>query len=268
MQVSATQNVHAYDIAIATQIEQLQTQIKHSPAKAAYRIHLTQLFMINGQWQRALQQLQVAAKLDAKAVAMAQTYRSLIQAEIHREQTLKGLREPQYLLTPENWQLWLAEALIARKQQQAHLAEQLQQQAYAAAPACAFAIDQHTVNWIADGDSCLGPQCEIIINGDYYWLAFDQIQQLDIEAPQDLRDLVWIPAKLTLKDLSQHLAFLPSRYAFSYEQGLDQLSLSALTEWVSQGENSWTGLGQKMFITDQFEQPLLAIKTLLNKVSE
>lgn len=265
---ATTTNTHAHDIALDIQISQLHGQIRSNPGKVELRVHLTQLLMVTGQWQKALQQLQTAAQLDNKAAAMAQTYRALIQAEIQREQVLNSQRDPQYLSAPEDWQILLAEALVARAHHQASAAEKFQQQAYSDAPAVAFMINDETAEWIADGDSRLGPVCEVFINGNYYWLPFSQIQQLTIEQPKDLRDLVWIPATITQTNFSQHFGFLPSRYAFSYTQANDQLSLASLTEWETLSEHSWAGIGQKMLVSDQAEYPLLAIRTLTQQASE
>lgn len=262
MQMTTAKKTHSHDLALDTQITQLYGQIRSNPGKVEYRIHLAQLQMIVGEWQKALQQLQTAAQLDSKSAAMAQTYRALIQAEIHREQVFNGAREPHYLVDAEPWQTLLAEALVARAHQQPNAAEKFQHQAYADAPACTFMVDEDTAAWIADGDSRLGPVCELFINGIYSWIGFDKIQQISIEAPQDLRDLVWIPAIVTLMDSSRHFGFLPSRYVFSYAQGNDQLSLASLTEWQPLGENSWSGLGQKMWVTDEGEYPLLAVRNL------
>lgn len=268
MQATAAKKTNTHGLSIAAQIEELQTDIRNNPGKVEYRIHLSQLLMVMGDWKKALQQLQTAAQLDNKASAMAQTYRALIQAEIHREQIFNGQRDPQYFGKPQDWQILLAEAIVARTHQQTAAADKLQQQAYDDAPTDIFSLNDTTVNWIADGDSRLGPVCEIFINGSYYWIPFSQLQKITLDAPQDLRDLVWIPSTITLADFSQHVGFLPSRYVFSYAQNNDQLSLASLTEWNTLSEHCWAGMGQKMFISEQGEHPLLAIRTLSKSVSE
>lgn len=263
MQAIVSKNTCTYDVAIELQISQLQTLIRTTPAKVEIRIHLAQLLMVAGQWDRCLQQLQIAAQLNPKSTAMAQSYRALIQAEIFREQAFNGQRDPLSFGEKTNWQELLAEALVARANNQIEVAEKFQQQAFDEAPSCVFSINDTNANWVADGDSRLGPICEVFINGGYYWIPFDKIKKLSIEAPKDLRDLVWIPAKITLSDFSQHFGFLPSRYVFSYQSNNDQLALSSLTEWTPLNEHSWAGIGQKMLITDSTEYPLLSIRTLL-----
>ncbi|WP_062064917.1 type VI secretion system accessory protein TagJ [Cellvibrio sp. OA-2007] len=262
MQATAVKKTHSHDIAIAVQIEQLYADIRNHPGKVEYRIHLAQLLMVNGQWNKALQQLQTAAQLDTKAAAMAQSYRALIQAETAREQVFQGLVNPQHISSPDDWEILLAESLVARAHHQLDAAEKFLQQAFNDAPACAFTIDGSAAAWIADGDSRLGPVCEVFINGQYFWIPFNKIHQITIEAPQDLRDLVWIPATITLTDFSRHFGFLPSRYPLSYAQANDQLSLASLTEWAAIDEHSWAGLGQKILVTNHGEYPLLAVRTL------
>ncbi|MGV8836954.1 type VI secretion system accessory protein TagJ [Cellvibrio sp.] len=268
MQATVAKNTHSHEVAIELQISQLQALIRANPAKVEHRIHLAQLLMVAGQWERCLQQLQTTAQLDPKSTAMAQTYRALIQAEICREQTFNGQRDPLSLGETENWQDLLAEALIARANNQVALAEKFQQQAFDEAPCSTFSINGVQANWIADSDSRLGPICEVFMNGSYYWLPFTQIKQLTLEPPKDLRDLVWTPAKITLVDFSQHFGFLPSRYVFSYQAGNDQLALATLTEWAPLSEQSWAGMGQKMLVTDSTEYSLLSIHSLLQAGSE
>ena len=52
-------------------LSSLQDQVRKDPAKAELRVFLFQLLSVMGQWERALTQLNVAADLDARALAMA-----------------------------------------------------------------------------------------------------------------------------------------------------------------------------------------------------
>jgi protein involved in temperature-dependent protein secretion len=55
--------------------------------------------------------------------------------------------------------------------------------AFELAPSTAGTIDSAPFEWIADADMRLGPVCEAIINGRYYWLPFSHLSRVDIEAP-------------------------------------------------------------------------------------
>ena len=67
-------------------LKQLQEQIRANSADPKLRVFLFQLLCVLGQWERALTQLDVAATLDAGALAMAQIYREAIRCEVLRGQ--------------------------------------------------------------------------------------------------------------------------------------------------------------------------------------
>ncbi|MBF2998639.1 virulence protein SciE type, partial [Pseudomonas aeruginosa] len=73
--------------------------------------------------------------------------------------------------------------------------------------------------WLADADTRLGPVLEVIFNGRYAWLPMSNLRSLKVEAPSDLRDLVWLPAELTLANGGVTVALLPARYAETVEHG-------------------------------------------------
>ena len=53
---------------------------------------------------------------------------------------------------------------------------------------------------------------EAIINGHYYWIPFQQIQQIQIEEPADLRDVVWMPAHFVWTNGGDAVGLIPTRY--------------------------------------------------------
>ena len=65
------------------------------------------------------------------------------------------------------------------------------------APTASGTIDGKPFEWIADADPRLGPIMEAMVDGKYYWVPFTRLSRLDIEAPADLRDQVWMPAHFT-----------------------------------------------------------------------
>jgi type VI secretion system protein ImpE len=93
-------------------------------------------------------------------------------------------------------------------------------------------------------------------------VPFDRISAVEFEAPADLRDLVWCPAKITFATGGEQVAFVPSRYPGSHEGSDDALRLSRRTEWRDLGNETFTGLGQRMLTTDVDDYPLLETRTL------
>src|ERR1035437_4114826 len=88
---------------LADQLKELQAHIKRDPSSAKLRTHLFQLLCVMGNWKRALEQLQVSAQLDAKALAMAQMYREAIKCELFRAEVFAGKRMPHVMGTPPAW---------------------------------------------------------------------------------------------------------------------------------------------------------------------
>ncbi len=73
-------------------------------------------------------------------------------------------------------------------------------------------IDGQPFEWIADADSRLGPVLEAVINGRYYWVPFSRLSRIQIEPPEDLRDMVWMPAHLQFENGGESVALIPTRY--------------------------------------------------------
>ena len=53
-------------------LKALSDEVRSKPADAKLRVFMAQLMCVTGQWERALNQLTVAAELDALAIPMKQ----------------------------------------------------------------------------------------------------------------------------------------------------------------------------------------------------
>jgi len=244
-------------------LSDLQTKIRADPGDAKLRIFLFQLLCVLGQWNRALEQLQICAQLDSSSATMAQTYREVIRCEIYREKVFSGHYRPQFLGQPDEWIGTLLASLDQVTLGHYDQADQLREQAFESAPEIAGTIDDVDFEWLADMDSRIGPLCEVILNGLYYWVPFSKIHAIRMEPPKDLRDIVWMPIALTLINDSEVLGFIPARYAKSYTAPEDAIKLSRSTVWQELSETTCLGKGQKMWVTDRDEYALLNIRKVI-----
>ena len=128
------------------------------------------------------------------------------------------------------------------------------------APATPGQIDSTPFEWIADADSRIGPICEAIINGRYYWVPFARIRKIAFEPAEDLRDLVWLAARFTWSNGGEAVGFVPTRYAGS-EAGEAAIRLARTTQWDTVGDLG-IGRGQRMFATDGDDMGLLEVKEI------
>jgi len=234
----------------------LQQRVRESPADAPLRVFLFQLLCVQGQWNRALTQLNVAGELDAGTLLMVQTYREALRCEVYRADVFAGVRTPMVLGQPEEWFALLLQSLALSAQKHDEQAAQLRSRALELAPAAPGRLNGKAFEWLADGDCRIGPCLELILNARYYWVPLTQIRTLRLEPPADLRDLVWMPAELTWANGGQAVALIPSRYPGS-ESAEAALQLSRRTDWQEAADGMYVGSGQRAFITDDGSETAL-----------
>jgi type VI secretion system protein ImpE len=243
-------------------LAQLQDRIRKNPAAPKERTFLFQLLSVLGQWERAASQLAVVGDLDAGALPMVQTYRAALSCEAFRASVFAGEKTPLLFGDPADWVARMVEALRLGAQGRHADAERLRAEALEQAPAASGEIDGQAFEWIADADSRLGPVCEAIINGKYYWVPFNRLHVIAIEPPEDLRDLVWMPARLTFANGGESVALIPTRYPGSESHPEGAVRLARKTDWVQPSQHTFHGLGQRMFATNAGEYPLMAVRRI------
>lgn len=240
----------------------LQAAIRKAPSDPKLRILLFQLTSILGQWDRAMTQLNVLADMDAKSLAMVQTYRSALLCEGLRADVFAGKRTPLLFGKPAEWAALLVQSLLLDAEGHTAEAAKLHTQAFEQAPTSSGKIDGQPFAWLADADVRLGPVLEAIVDGKYYWIPFCNLSAITTEKPADLRDLAWLPAYLTLSNGGQVVALIPTRYPSSEASADPVIRMARKTEWNERSDGSVTGIGQRMFASDQGEYSLLDVRSI------
>jgi type VI secretion system protein ImpE len=253
----------------AAALAHLQEQVRAKPADAKLRIFLFQLLCVVGQWDRALNQLSVASNLDPDALAMAQTYTDAVKCEAVRDDVFEGKKSPLIFGQPEQWLALLIESLLLEGQGEHDRSAQLRSRAFDEAPASAGDIDGRPFAWICDADSRLGPVLEAVINGRYYWVPFTRLAKIEIEPPEDLRDMVWMPAHLQFENGGESVALIPTRYPGSAASPDGLIVLARKTVWEEISPDTHRGLGQRILTTDTDDVPLMEVRAItLNGAEE
>jgi type VI secretion system protein ImpE len=104
---------------------------------------------------------------------------------------------------------------------------------------------------------------EAVINGRYYWVPFSRLSAATIEEPEDLRDMVWMPAQLRFANGGEAVALIPTRYPGSENSDDGLIALARRTVWEEVAPDHHRGLGQRIIATDAAELPLLELRTLV-----
>lgn len=240
---------------------QLFNEIKKDPSNLQLRIFLFQLSCINRDWQRAITQLEVLKDLSDSTLAMVNTYKQLIECELRREKVLSGDLEPICFGEPSDWLGCYVKAYKQYCLNDIEQAKQLIQQGAELAPMIKGTVDDQPFEWLSDADVRFGPAIEVMLNGGYYWLPMEYIAEIDFEPVDDLRDLIWRAANLTLKNKGKLIVFLPVRYPISTETSDAQL-LARTCDWQEPADDFYVGNGQRVFMSDKEEYPLLNINSI------
>jgi type VI secretion system protein ImpE len=253
---------HLKDGDPAAALARLQEDVRARPSDAKLRVFLFQLLCVLGQWERALNQLKVASEMEPLALPMAQMYGDAVRCEAIRDEVFDGRKSPMILGEPDQWLALLIESRLRAGRGEGAQSEDLRLRAFEDAPGSSGDVNGTAFEWIADADSRLGPVMEAIINGRYYWVPFSRIAKVSFEKPEDLRDLVWMPAQMQFANGGESLALIPTRYPGSESSPDGAIALARKTEWHAFAEDAYAGLGQRLFATDAAEVPMLEVQTL------
>ena len=261
-QQAAEEAVRAGDPRAA--LAKLTEAVRAKPADAKLRTFLSQLLSVLGQWERAHTQLNVVAEMDKLAIPMRETVGHAIRCELLRAEVFAGKRTPVVFGQPEAWVAQLIESLKQQALGDTELAADLATKAFDAAPTSAGTLDGQRFEWLADADSRLGPVLEVCLNGHYTWVPFQHLAKIHFDAPEDLRDCVWMPAQLSFTNGGNSVALVPTRYPGSEKSDDGLICLARKTEWLpAPGEDRYFGLGQRVLTSDAGDHDLMAVREIV-----
>ena len=120
---------------------------------------------------------------------------------------------------------------------------------------------------LSDADPRIGPRLELYAAGNYLLLPFEHVASIQIQPPKRLRDLLWTPAAVrtnsSFKGTELGEVLLPVLSPFSWKHADDAVRLGRATVWESQeGFDDQVPVGQKMWLVDEEEIPLLELRGL------
>jgi type VI secretion system protein ImpE len=252
-------------------LKAVENAVRKEPSSARHRVSLFQVLAVMGEWDRASDQLGVAAELDKDCILMSQMCTAALLCEKLRAEIFAGKRTPLILGEPEPWMGMVVQAAVMTAQGKHQAGEELRAQAFELAPAVAGEIDvgpkegqtrTHAFEWIADADPLMGPMLEAIVDGKYYWVPLQRISLLRLEAPEDLRDTVWAPGQAVWTTGAQQVVLVPARYQGSESSRFDAgIRMGRRTEFVDRGGCEGP-VGQRLLATDAGEFGLLETRAV------
>ena len=93
-------------------------------------------------------------------------------------------------------------------------------------------------------------------------MPYSRLLKIQIEPPEDLRDIVWMPAHLQFENGGESVALVPTRYPGSESAPDGLIALARKTVWEQIGPDMHSGLGQRIITTDADDIPLMEVRTV------
>lgn len=219
---------------LAQAIKALGEELRSHPLDARRRTFLFELLCFAGEYDRAEKQLAVLADQNAKAAPAVLLYRSALHAERTRQEMFLSGSFPTRPAQPDEDRsgTW----------------------------------NDQPFEYLGDADDIIGDHIECFIAGSYTWLPTRYIERLEIEPPENLRDLLWARARLDaspefrLQELGEIL--LPVIAPLSYRSADDAVKLGRVSVWETLPDGTDRLTGQKLLLVDGKELPLLEFRTI------
>jgi len=213
-------------------IKALGAEVRDNPADPRRRTFLFELLCFAGEFDRAEKHLHVLAQGNSQSEMGAMLYFSALHAERTRLEKFSK------------------EAMSTQ------------------APVRQFSgtLNDQAFESIVDADPRIGARLEIFAAGSYMWIPFEHIVSIEIQAPQKLRDLLWVPALVrtgpSFKDKELGEVLVPVLYPLSFANQSDNVRLGRETHWQEVEGGEPIPVGQKVFLVDGEEFPLLEVRKI------
>ena len=213
-------------------LKALAVEVRDNPTDPRRRTFLFELLCFAGEYDRAEKHLHVLAQNNSNAEMGAVLYFSALHAERTRLQKF-------------------SEGDFPTKAPERQFAGTINGQAF---------------DNIVDADPRIGPRLELFAAGAYMWIPFEHIDSIEIQAPGKLRDLLWIPALVrtgpSFKDTELGEVLVPVQYPKSFAHQNDNVRLGRETHWQDVEGGEPIPVGQKLFLVDGEEFPLLEVRKI------
>jgi len=218
-------------------VEALGAELRNNPSDTRRRTFLFELLCFAGEYDRAEKQLDLLAEAGPNSEMGALVYRSALQAERTRQDLFqrKDYPKPAGGTTPGR-------------------------------ETVSGLLNGKPFQTIVDGDPRIGPRLEVYAGGNYLWINFEHLASIQIQPPRRLRDLLWTPAVVragpALRGTELGEVLIPVLSPFAWQHSDEAVRLGRMTVWEEDESGAEVPVGQKMWLADGEEFPLLEIRKL------
>lgn len=241
---------------------QLQ-EVKAQPGDSNRRLFLFELAAFTGDLDRAAKQIEMLTFETPELLAASALYRQALEAEKARRDLFAKGQPPQFFQPPPEHVTKRLEAISELRSGRPAEAARILQEVNAAAPALKGQFNEKEFEGARDADDLFGPVLEAFSQGRYFWVPLEQVNSVGMNPPKFPRDLLWVPARLMLRDGSTGDVLLPSLYPNSHEHADEAIKLGRAVDWVEPAPGLVRGVGAKTYLIGDDAPGLLDWRELL-----
>ncbi|MCI0458283.1 MAG: hypothetical protein L0Z62_15065 [Gemmataceae bacterium] len=223
-------------------------EVKANPADHAKRLFLFELLAFGGDLDRARRQIEAVQYEQPELAAGTADYRRLLDAELLRRRLFSELLVPGFFGTPPEHLGLRLEALKRLREGNRKEAAETLARADALVPPLRGKLNGKEFEGLRDCDDLFSHVLEVMGQGHYYWVPLEQVESLAIKGPRFPRDVLWLPARLDLRDGASGEVFLPTLYPGSHEHSDPAIKLGRANDWKAEGEGPILGIGARQFL--------------------
>jgi len=213
-------------------IQELGSWLRDHPTDAGQRTFLLELLCLSGQYDRAEKHLSVLSQGTHEAELGATLYYAALHAERERNELFRTEAFPH-----------------------SDASDQIP-----------GTLNGKPFTKFLDADPDIGARLEVFAAGAYLWIPFCHITSLQMERPKRLRDTLWSAADVltgpSFNGMELGQVLIPAIYPFSWKDPDETLWLGRATAWNQDEAGKQFPTGQKVFLVDGEEFPLLEVRSL------
>lgn len=250
---------------LAEAITAQTAMVRSKPTDHPARLFLFELLSFAGEWEKAGKQMDALMLDDPDLQLAALDYRNCIRSEQERAKVLAGESEPLYFGdTGTGCQTRLQAFRALASGDHAEFAR-LIGEANASGEELSGQVNEKPFGLWRDADDLFAGILEVFAKGRYYWVPFRNVTGVSTNPPRFPRDILWLPANLTLDDGSTGAVFLPALYLGSHGHGLDSVRLGRERDWMPAHPDQpgiLRGYGPRVYLAGEGEANLSDIRQL------
>jgi type VI secretion system protein ImpE len=215
-------------------IQALGAALRDDPADVQRRTFLFELLCFAGEFDRAEKQLDILAGGGPEAEIGTLVYRGALNAERTRQEMFAEDRLPEGGPVPRP---------------------------------VGGTLNGQPFTSLVDADPRIGGRLELFAAGQYMWIPLQHVESIRMEPPRQLRDLLWAPALVrtgpAFDGLELGEVLIPVLSPLAGRHSDPEVRLGRVTEWEALDDGTEIPVGQKLFLADGEEVPLLELRELI-----